>query len=99
MPTSAIINACQNPAVVIDNGTGYTKVGYAGASQPEEIFPTAITKGWSNNGGVLDELKFSIGDFSTARHKLDFPIRHGLVEDWDAMERLWQRCFYEKVGI
>ena len=23
------------------------------------------------------------------------PIRHGLIENWDDMERLWQRCFFD----
>lgn len=28
------------PAVVIDNGTGYTKMGYAGNVEPQYIVPT-----------------------------------------------------------
>jgi actin-related protein 3 len=27
--------------------------------------------------------------------KVDYPIRHGLIENWDDMERLWQRCFFD----
>ena len=30
------------PACVIDNGTGYTKMGYAGNLEPSFIIPTAI---------------------------------------------------------
>jgi len=30
------------PAVVIDNGTGYTKMGYAGNTEPQYIIPTVI---------------------------------------------------------
>lgn len=30
------------PAVVIDNGTGYTKMGYAGNMDPSYIIPSAI---------------------------------------------------------
>lgn len=30
------------PPVVIDNGTGYTKLGFAGNNDPQYIFPTAI---------------------------------------------------------
>ena len=29
-------------AVVIDNGTGFTKMGYAGNLDPDFVFPTAI---------------------------------------------------------
>ena len=30
------------PAVVIDNGTGYTKLGYAGNTEPQHIIPSCI---------------------------------------------------------
>ncbi|CAG2108594.1 unnamed protein product, partial [Medioppia subpectinata] len=30
------------PAIVIDNGTGYTKLGYAGNREPQFIIPSAI---------------------------------------------------------
>ena len=33
-------NAYGRPAVVIDNGTGYTKMGYAGNDEPQYIVPT-----------------------------------------------------------
>lgn len=48
----------------------------------------------------LDDLDFYIGDEALARattHQISYPIRHGLVENWDHMERLWQRCIF-KVG-
>jgi actin-related protein 3 len=28
------------PAIVIDNGTGYTKLGYAGNKEPQFIIPS-----------------------------------------------------------
>lgn len=33
-------NSYGRPAVVIDNGTGYTKMGYAGNVEPQYIVPT-----------------------------------------------------------
>lgn len=33
-------NPYGRPAVVIDNGTGYTKMGYAGNVEPQYIVPT-----------------------------------------------------------
>ncbi|KAK5762299.1 Actin-related protein 3, partial [Elasticomyces elasticus] len=43
--------APQTPAVVMDNGTGYTKLGFAGNDSPSFVFPTAIaTKGPSAGG-------------------------------------------------
>ena len=31
----------------------------------------------------------------TSTHTINYPIRHGLVENWDNMERLWQRCMFK----
>ena len=36
------------PAVVIDNGTGYTKMGYAGNLDPSYIIPSVIAKSMEN---------------------------------------------------
>lgn len=59
------------PAVVIDNGTGYTKMGYAGNCEPSFIIPSLIgtkdpAKVKGNWKGVED-LDFWIGDEATAR--------------------------------
>ena len=26
---------------------------------------------------------------------MNYPIRHGIVENWDNMERYWQRCIFK----
>ena len=48
----------------------------------------------------MEDLDFFIGnecaDHSTT-HQINYPIRHGLIENWDNMERLWQRCIYDKL--
>jgi len=90
------------PAVVIDCGTGYTKMGYAGNSSPNYIVPTAIgTKppehGRKQAGGVED-LDFHIGDEAEERknhYDLSYPIKHGQIENWDHMERFWQHCIFK----
>lgn len=88
--------------IVIDNGTGYTKMGYSGNVEPQYIVPTVLaTK--ADEGGVqkrdgVDDLDFFIGDAAfanSATHQINYPIRHGLVDNWDNMERLWQRCMFE----
>ncbi|KAF2149077.1 actin-related protein Arp2/3 complex, subunit Arp3 [Myriangium duriaei CBS 260.36] len=44
--------ANQTPAVVMDNGTGYSKLGFAGNDSPSFVFPTAIaTKGPTGGSG------------------------------------------------
>ena len=42
----AMMNTSADPAtVVIDNGTGYTKMGYAGNMEPSYMVPSVIAKG------------------------------------------------------
>ena len=33
----------------------------------------------------------------TSSHSINYPIRHGLIENWDNMERLWQRCIFDSL--
>lgn len=90
------------PAAVIDCGTGYTKLGYAGNSEPQFIIPSAIATRDTRAGGVaakIPDLDFFIGDEalspSAANYFVKYPIRHGIVEDWDLMERFWEHCIFK----
>eukprot|EP01125_Pyxidicula_operculata_P002108 TRINITY_DN12053_c0_g1_i1.p1 TRINITY_DN12053_c0_g1~~TRINITY_DN12053_c0_g1_i1.p1 ORF type:complete len:412 (-),score=102.27 TRINITY_DN12053_c0_g1_i1:49-1284(-) len=90
------------PAVVIDNGTGYTKMGYATNSEPSFIVPTAIsTKGDASKTakvGDIDDLDFHIGDDALTMSKtyaLNYPVRKGQVDNWTQMEQLWQHCIFK----
>ncbi len=59
------MTASQNPPIVIDNGTGYTKMGYAGNTMPSYVIPTAVAsdeKAVSGARDKLDDLDFYIGD-------------------------------------
>ncbi|KAB2045750.1 hypothetical protein ES319_D01G183200v1 [Gossypium barbadense] len=52
------------------------------------------------SAGVMADLDFFIGDEALLRSRasntytLSYPINHGQVEDWDAMERYWQHCIF-----
>ena len=53
-------------------------------------------------GGKIDDLDFFIGDEAlspaAANHFVKYPIRHGLVEDWDLMERFWYTFYNEAIN-
>jgi actin-related protein len=77
-------------------------MGYSGNVEPQYIIPTVLaTK--ADEGGIqkrdgVEDLDFFIGDSAfanTATHQINYPIRHGLIDNWDNMERLWQRCMFE----
>ena len=89
--------ARKNPAIVIDNGSGFTKVGYAGAAEPHCTFQTVIgKKPQHSKENPLDDLAFQVGK-AISPYEGHFPIKHGVVEDWDTMEQLWQMCFFDKL--
>eukprot|EP00898_Chlorokybus_atmophyticus_P008612 jgi/Chlat1/8752/Chrsp9S08563 len=120
---AAVAAASGRPAVVIDNGTGYTKLGFAGNLEPSFVLPTAITTTNNNqpstptsggrsgspsssigshgggSHGALDDLGFAIGDEAllsgTGTGQVGYPVRHGIVENWDWMERYWQQCVFK----
>lgn len=88
------------PPMVIDNGTGYSKMGYAGNSEPSYIVPTLIaiadTKGTKEKD--VADLDFYIGDQASElrrNYAIDYPIRHGIIDNWDNMERFWHRCIFQ----
>jgi len=31
--------------------------------------------------------------------KLTYPIEHGIIEDWDMMEKIWHHCFYNELRV
>jgi actin-related protein 3 len=93
------------PAVVIDNGTGYTKMGFAGNVEPQYITPSVIAtqegkgiqKSAAQKKGVED-LDFFIGDEALQYSKsydMFYPIRHGQVENWTHMESFWEQCIFK----
>lgn len=98
--------AYQLPAIVIDNGTGYTKLGYAGNREPQFIIPSTIAIKENIKVGDqasrrltrgIDDLDFYIGDeaIDATGYSIKYPIRHGIVEDWDLMERYWEQCIFK----
>lgn len=89
------------PPVVMDNGTGFTKLGYAGNYEPNYIVPTLIANADKVQGRKVSEvfdLDFYIGKEATVKrhgYNSEYPIVHGIVANWDNMEKYWQRCIFE----
>ncbi|CAD5206415.1 unnamed protein product [Bursaphelenchus okinawaensis] len=93
--------ATRLPACVIDNGSGYTKLGYAGNTEPQMIMPSTIAVKDPRHqfGSKIGDLDFYIGDEAlspnAANYSVKYPIRHGIVEDWDLMEKYWSQCIFK----
>jgi actin-related protein len=90
---------------VIDNGTGISKNGFGGEDQPRSVFPTVIGK--PKYGNVMPDVKDYSREWYIGQEaielkgimNLQYPIEHGIVEDWPAMERIWNYSFYTDLRI
>ena len=78
-------------------------MGYAGNYQPNFIVPTIIStldEKHANSSGMstrVADLDFYIGDEATkkrAGYNITYPIKEGVVESWDNMEKYWQHNIF-----
>ncbi len=92
-------------AIVIDNGSGYTKCGFSGKDEPDEVFPTVIGK--PKYGMAMPELVPYAPDVYIGKKamsmrgalKLEYPIEHGIIRNWEAMERIWYYTFHGILNV
>jgi len=43
-----------------------------------------------------------IGDEAQAKRgilKLNYPIEHGIINDWNDMEKIWHHCLYNELRV
>lgn len=86
------------PALVIDNGSGMVKAGFAGEAQPCVEFPSIIgTPKYKKSIKLNKDGKSSfVGSEAFDKRgvlKLSYPIEHGIVTDWESMEQIWSHTF------
>ena len=82
-----------NPAVVIDNGSGYIKAGISGDEKPKTVFPTIV--GTSKLSG-----KVSFGNNCfTGMMTLKHPIDKEYVNNWYDLEEIWKFAFNEELKL
>jgi len=88
---------------VVDNGSGVVKAGFSGDDAPMAIFPSIV--GRPKNPGVLIGVEAKdeyIGDEAQQKRgvlKISYPIEHGIVKDWDDMEKIWNHTFYVELRV
>eukprot|EP00123_Amoebidium_parasiticum_P003609 comp14895_c0_seq1/m.11443 comp14895_c0_seq1/g.11443 ORF comp14895_c0_seq1/g.11443 comp14895_c0_seq1/m.11443 type:complete len:381 (-) comp14895_c0_seq1:205-1347(-) len=92
-----------NQPVVIDNGSGMLKAGFAGADAPKCVIPTIVGRPKHTRvmAGALEGEHFMGSKLEQNRGllKLTHPMEHGIVENWNDMERLWQFLYSEELHI
>ncbi|EGG15134.1 hypothetical protein DFA_09958 [Cavenderia fasciculata] len=77
----------KSKSIVIDSGSWTTKIGFVGAEQPKEIFPSIV--GWPE-----DTDEFQVGDeVKEPNIELEYPIDGRVIKDWDGMQKIWEYAF------
>ena len=97
-PTMADLH---NTPIVIDNGSGTIRAGYAGEDLPKCYFPSFVGRPKHPRvlAGGLEGDTF-IGNRAQELRgllKIKYPLEHGVVTDWDDMERIWQYVYTDEL--
>ncbi|KAI8878939.1 actin-related protein [Backusella circina FSU 941] len=90
-----------NQPVVIDNGSGVIKAGFAGEEQPKCFFPSMVGRPKHTRimAGAVEGDNFIGRKAQELRGllKIRYPIEHGIVTDWEDMERIWQYIYTDEL--
>jgi actin-related protein len=90
-------------ALVVDNGSGMCKAGFAGDDAPRCVFPSIVGRPKTETAmmGTAKKDAF-IGDDAQQKRgilRIRYPIEHGIVTNWDDMEKIWHHTFFNELRV
>ncbi|KAK6355803.1 Actin-like protein [Orbilia javanica] len=96
-----VLDSLLNQPVVIDNGSGTIKAGFAGEDTPKCYFNSFVGRPKHPRvlAGALEGDVFIGSRAQDLRGllKIKYPLEHGIVTDWDDMERIWQYVYSDEL--
>eukprot|EP01083_Nonionella_stella_P189914 703374_1 len=106
-PSGEIGDEGEEPVtIVFDGGTSMVKAGFAGDDAPRAVFPHIVKR--PRHAGVMVGMAQKdayVGDEAATRGhwsrtlKEHFPMKYGIVDSWDDMEKIYHHTFYNELRI
>ncbi|XP_013390001.1 uncharacterized protein LOC106158521 [Lingula anatina] len=88
--------------VVLDNGSGLCKCGFANEDLPSCVFPSVVGRPKYEDILIGRYRDCYIGDAAQSMRgvlTLKHSLEHGLVTNWDDMEKIWHHAFADQLRI
>lgn len=100
----------EDTPIVLDQGTGFVKIGYSGQNFPDYTYPSIVGRPIlraeeraSNTATSNIELKDIMcgSEASELRSQLQisYPMENGIIKNWVDMQYLWDYSFYDKLRV
>ena len=86
----------------LDKG-GMVKAGFAGDDAPRAVFPSIVgrPKPAAAMMGTAKKEAY-IGDDAQSKRGIlliKYPIEHGIITNWDDMEKIWHHTFFNELRV
>jgi len=89
----------KKPYIIIDNGSYMIKSGFSKYDSPEYWFRNCL--GYPKNKDIYYK-DYYIGNQMKGQMcalRLDYPIKDGVIENWDSMEKIWGYLFKDQLSV
>ncbi|KAK9470157.1 actin family [Dipodascopsis tothii] len=91
--------------IVLDQGTGFVKIGRGGTNFPDHTFPSIVGRPIlraEERTGDVQIKDIMAGDEASALRtmlQISYPMENGVIKNWEDMGHLWDYSFYERMKI